>query len=102
MLLDADRTVIDSDLPAQITPVSGKSGDTIELLVGLRYDEIGAERRQGDPRLAPDKRRLLAERLPDQALHVSMHLLLGPVGVNDDNLLGLLGSFCQKSLPHLL
>jgi hypothetical protein len=39
MLLDADRTVIDSDLPAQITPVSGKAGDTIELLVGLKYDE---------------------------------------------------------------
>ena len=35
VLLDADQTVIDADLPAQITTISGKTGDTIELLVGL-------------------------------------------------------------------
>ena len=35
VLLDAERTVITQDLPAQITPISGKMDDTIELLVGL-------------------------------------------------------------------
>jgi hypothetical protein len=35
VLFDADQTVIDADLPAQITTISGKMGDTIELLVGL-------------------------------------------------------------------
>jgi hypothetical protein len=36
VLLDADRTVINPDVPfVQITPVSGKMDDTIELLVGL-------------------------------------------------------------------
>lgn len=35
VLLDAERTVIDADLPAQITPVSGRMDDTIELYVGL-------------------------------------------------------------------
>jgi len=35
VLLDAERTVIDPDLPAQITPVSGRMDDTIELYVGL-------------------------------------------------------------------
>jgi hypothetical protein len=35
VLLDAELTVIDADLPAQITTISGKAGDTIELLVGL-------------------------------------------------------------------
>jgi hypothetical protein len=40
-LLDAERTVINPDVPAvQITPVSGKMGDTIELLVGLPDDQI--------------------------------------------------------------
>jgi hypothetical protein len=35
LLFDAEQTVIDADLPAQITTISGKTGDTIELLVGL-------------------------------------------------------------------
>jgi hypothetical protein len=35
VLFDAEQTVIDADLPAQITTISGKMGDTIELLVGL-------------------------------------------------------------------
>jgi len=36
VLLDADRTEINPvDIPAQITPISGKMDDTIELLVGL-------------------------------------------------------------------
>ena len=35
VLFDAEQTVIDADLPAQITMISGKMGDTIELLVGL-------------------------------------------------------------------
>lgn len=36
VLLDADRSVINPDLPnVQITPVSGKMDDTIELLIGL-------------------------------------------------------------------
>ena len=37
VLLDADRTVVqtDGDIPTQITPVSGRMGDAIELLVGL-------------------------------------------------------------------
>jgi hypothetical protein len=36
VLLDADRTVVDSDAPAQITtPVGAKADDTIELRVGL-------------------------------------------------------------------
>ena len=36
VLLDKERTVVNAGpIPAQITPVSGKSGDTIELLVGL-------------------------------------------------------------------
>ncbi len=35
VLLDAERTVINADLPAQITTISGKMDDTIELLVGL-------------------------------------------------------------------
>jgi hypothetical protein len=33
--LDADRTIINPDLPAQITPPSGKMDDTIELLIAL-------------------------------------------------------------------
>jgi len=41
VLLDADRTVINPDLPpVQITPVSGKMDDTIELLVGLPDAQI--------------------------------------------------------------
>lgn len=41
VLLDADRTVVNQDLPyVQITPVSGKMDDTIELLVGLPDDSI--------------------------------------------------------------
>jgi len=35
LLFDGEQTVIDADLPAQITTISGKMGDTIELLVGL-------------------------------------------------------------------
>src|SRR5438067_10494635 len=36
VLLDADRTVVDSDAPAQITtPVGAKADDTVELRVGL-------------------------------------------------------------------
>ncbi len=36
VLLDGDRTVVDSDAPAQITtPVGAKADDTIELRVGL-------------------------------------------------------------------
>jgi len=35
VLLDADRTVINPDAPAQITAPSGKMGDTIELYVAL-------------------------------------------------------------------
>lgn len=37
VLLDAERTVVNGggDVPSQITTVSGKMGDTIELLVGL-------------------------------------------------------------------
>jgi len=36
VLLDADRTVVDSDAPAQITtPVGAKADDTIEFRVGL-------------------------------------------------------------------
>ena len=35
VLFDAEQTVIDADLPAQITTISSKMGDTIELLVGL-------------------------------------------------------------------
>jgi len=35
VLLDADRTVINPDAPAQITAPSGKVGDTIELYVAL-------------------------------------------------------------------
>jgi hypothetical protein len=35
VLLDAERTIINPDLPAQITPVSGKMDDTIELYVAL-------------------------------------------------------------------
>jgi len=41
VLLDADRSVINPDLPlVQITPVSGKMDDTIELLVGLPDQQI--------------------------------------------------------------
>lgn len=41
VLLDADRTVINPDVAAvQITPVSGKMDDTIELLVGLPDDAL--------------------------------------------------------------
>ncbi|HEY2414496.1 MAG TPA: hypothetical protein VGI40_19780 [Pirellulaceae bacterium] len=41
VLLDADRTVINPDVPfVQITPVSGKMDDTIELLVGLPDAQI--------------------------------------------------------------
>ena len=35
VLLDADRTVINDDAPAQITMPSGKMGDTIDLYVAL-------------------------------------------------------------------
>jgi hypothetical protein len=35
VLLDADRTIINPDLPAQITVLSGKMDDTIELYVAL-------------------------------------------------------------------
>jgi hypothetical protein len=36
VLLDADRTVVDADAPAQITtPVGAKADDTIEFRVGL-------------------------------------------------------------------
>lgn len=35
VLLDEDRTVINPDVPAQITAPSGRMGDTIELLVAL-------------------------------------------------------------------
>jgi hypothetical protein len=35
MFLDADRTVINQDVPARITEPSGKMDDTIELLVAL-------------------------------------------------------------------
>ena len=36
VLLDGDRTVVDSDAPAQITtPVGAKADDTIELRIGL-------------------------------------------------------------------
>jgi hypothetical protein len=36
VLLDTDRSVINAaEIPVQITPVSGKMDDTIELLVGL-------------------------------------------------------------------
>jgi len=36
VLLDADKTVVDSDAPAQITtPLGAKTDDTIELRVGL-------------------------------------------------------------------
>jgi hypothetical protein len=35
VLLDADRTVINDDAPAQITMPSGKIGDTIDLFVAL-------------------------------------------------------------------
>jgi len=35
VLLDADRTVINDDAPAQITMPSGKMGDSIELYVAL-------------------------------------------------------------------
>jgi hypothetical protein len=35
VLLDAERTVINPDLPAQITVLSGKMDDTIELYVAL-------------------------------------------------------------------
>lgn len=38
VLLDAERTVINPDLPAQITAVSGKMDDTIELYVALPLD----------------------------------------------------------------
>jgi hypothetical protein len=41
VLLDADRTVINPDVPfVQITPVSGKMDDTLELLVGLPDAQI--------------------------------------------------------------
>jgi len=41
VLLDAERTVVQTnDVPTQITPVSGKQGDTIELLVGLPDAQI--------------------------------------------------------------
>jgi hypothetical protein len=41
LLLDADRTIINPDVPfVQITPVSGKMDDTIELLVGLPDSQI--------------------------------------------------------------
>lgn len=41
VLLDKERTVVNAgSVPAQITPVSGKSGDTIELLVGLPDTQI--------------------------------------------------------------
>ena len=35
VLLDADRTVVNDDAPAQITMPSGKMGDTIDLFVAL-------------------------------------------------------------------
>lgn len=36
VLLDKDRTVVNSDpIPVQITPVSGRMGDTIEVYIGL-------------------------------------------------------------------
>jgi hypothetical protein len=41
VLLDADRSVIDNDAPAQITtPVGAKTDDTIELRVGLDGDAL--------------------------------------------------------------
>jgi hypothetical protein len=40
VLLDAERTVIDADSPAQITPVSGRMDDTIELYVALPESQL--------------------------------------------------------------
>lgn len=40
VLLDEERTVINSDLPANITPVAGKIDDTIEVYVALPAAEI--------------------------------------------------------------
>jgi hypothetical protein len=40
VLLDAERTVINPDVHAQITPVSGRMDDTIELYVGLPDAQI--------------------------------------------------------------
>jgi hypothetical protein len=40
VLLDADRTVINQDLPATITPVPARIDDTIELYVALPSAEI--------------------------------------------------------------
>jgi len=35
VLLDEDRTVINDDMPARMTPVSGRKDDTIELYIAL-------------------------------------------------------------------
>jgi hypothetical protein len=40
MLLDAERTVINQDLPGTITPVPARAGDTIELYVALPNENI--------------------------------------------------------------
>jgi hypothetical protein len=40
VLLDADRTIINEDLPATITPVPARMGDTIELFVVLPSADI--------------------------------------------------------------
>lgn len=40
VLLDADRTVINPDLPATITPVPSRTGDTIQMYVALPTSEI--------------------------------------------------------------
>src|SRR5438094_10600127 len=45
VLLDADRTVVDSDAPAQITtPVGAKADDTIELRIGLDAQSLKGAR----------------------------------------------------------
>lgn len=40
VLLDAERTIINQDLPGSITPVPARMGDTIELFVVLPSDTI--------------------------------------------------------------
>lgn len=43
VLLDASRTVINPDLPARITPITGKVGDTFDLVVQLPDEPLLSE-----------------------------------------------------------
>ena len=78
VLLDADRTVINPDAPAQITAPSGKMGDTIELYVALPENSRLLEVRIY-PRRAADGRRFLGQRSLDFAHDIGVNGFSRPV-----------------------